>query len=150
MCGRMFPEESDEVEKYVSGLPDMIRGNRSLEGLMLETIRDTNNKTRDRTLGGLTLPGLERRGSTLGRCPCVQNATITTKGHVLLDVTNVRGSAIWLVTAGVPVQTIIITIVGTPEQLKMPLLAMIGGLSEALSERETFALFFMVEEWKPW
>ncbi|GJR64784.1 hypothetical protein Tco_0010849 [Tanacetum coccineum] len=27
MYGRMFPEESDEVEKYVSGLPDMIRGN---------------------------------------------------------------------------------------------------------------------------
>ncbi|GJS60465.1 putative reverse transcriptase domain-containing protein [Tanacetum coccineum] len=27
MCGRMFPEESDEVEKYVDGLPDMIRGN---------------------------------------------------------------------------------------------------------------------------
>ncbi|GJW58316.1 reverse transcriptase domain-containing protein [Tanacetum coccineum] len=27
MCGCMFPEESDEVEKYVGGLPDMIRGN---------------------------------------------------------------------------------------------------------------------------
>ncbi|GJR53376.1 putative reverse transcriptase domain-containing protein [Tanacetum coccineum] len=27
MCGRMFHEESDEVEKYVSGLPYMIRGN---------------------------------------------------------------------------------------------------------------------------
>ncbi|GJV21320.1 putative reverse transcriptase domain-containing protein [Tanacetum coccineum] len=27
LCGRMFPEESDEVEKYVGGLPDMIRGN---------------------------------------------------------------------------------------------------------------------------
>ncbi|GJX51219.1 reverse transcriptase domain-containing protein [Tanacetum coccineum] len=27
MCGRMFLEESDEVEKYVGGLPDMIRGN---------------------------------------------------------------------------------------------------------------------------
>ncbi|GJV77579.1 putative reverse transcriptase domain-containing protein [Tanacetum coccineum] len=27
MCGRMFPEELDEVEKYVGGLPDMIRGN---------------------------------------------------------------------------------------------------------------------------
>ncbi|GJW31825.1 reverse transcriptase domain-containing protein [Tanacetum coccineum] len=26
MCGRMFPEESDEFEKYVGGLPDMIRG----------------------------------------------------------------------------------------------------------------------------
>ncbi|GJY89354.1 putative reverse transcriptase domain-containing protein [Tanacetum coccineum] len=27
MCGRMFHEESDEVEKYVGGLPDMIPGN---------------------------------------------------------------------------------------------------------------------------
>ncbi|GJW73919.1 hypothetical protein Tco_0133289 [Tanacetum coccineum] len=26
MCGRMFPEESDRVEKYVGGLPDMIQG----------------------------------------------------------------------------------------------------------------------------
>ncbi|GJW33608.1 hypothetical protein Tco_0053640 [Tanacetum coccineum] len=26
MCGRMFLEESDEVEKYVGGLPDMIQG----------------------------------------------------------------------------------------------------------------------------
>ncbi|GKE85783.1 hypothetical protein Tco_1559525 [Tanacetum coccineum] len=24
MCARMFPEESDKIEKYVSGLPDMI------------------------------------------------------------------------------------------------------------------------------
>ncbi|GKE45610.1 reverse transcriptase domain-containing protein [Tanacetum coccineum] len=27
MCGRMFHKESDEVKKYVGGLPDMIRGN---------------------------------------------------------------------------------------------------------------------------
>ncbi|GJU89829.1 putative reverse transcriptase domain-containing protein [Tanacetum coccineum] len=27
MCGRMFHEESEEVEKYVGGLPDMIHGN---------------------------------------------------------------------------------------------------------------------------
>ncbi|GJY64373.1 putative reverse transcriptase domain-containing protein, partial [Tanacetum coccineum] len=27
MCGRMFHEDSEEVEKYVGGLPDMIRGN---------------------------------------------------------------------------------------------------------------------------
>nr|GEX38468.1 putative reverse transcriptase domain-containing protein [Tanacetum cinerariifolium] len=26
MCSRMFPEESDKVEKYVSGLPNMIQG----------------------------------------------------------------------------------------------------------------------------
>ncbi|GJU37040.1 reverse transcriptase domain-containing protein [Tanacetum coccineum] len=38
MCGRMLHEESDEVEKYVGGLPDMIRE------------MGTNNKTRDRTI----------------------------------------------------------------------------------------------------
>ncbi|GKF44631.1 reverse transcriptase domain-containing protein, partial [Tanacetum coccineum] len=27
MCGRMFHEESEEIEKYVGGIPDMIRGN---------------------------------------------------------------------------------------------------------------------------
>ncbi|GJY64883.1 putative reverse transcriptase domain-containing protein [Tanacetum coccineum] len=26
MCARMFPEESDKIERYVSGLPDMIHG----------------------------------------------------------------------------------------------------------------------------
>ncbi|GJY67646.1 reverse transcriptase domain-containing protein [Tanacetum coccineum] len=26
LCGRMFPKESDKVEKYVGGLPDMIQG----------------------------------------------------------------------------------------------------------------------------
>ncbi|GJZ77242.1 hypothetical protein Tco_0641914 [Tanacetum coccineum] len=26
LCGRMFPEESDKIEKYVSGLPDIIHG----------------------------------------------------------------------------------------------------------------------------
>nr|GFB73301.1 reverse transcriptase domain-containing protein [Tanacetum cinerariifolium] len=26
MCSRMFPQESDEVEKYVGGFPDMIQG----------------------------------------------------------------------------------------------------------------------------
>ncbi|GJU99036.1 reverse transcriptase domain-containing protein [Tanacetum coccineum] len=26
LCGRMFPEESDKIERYVGGLPDMIHG----------------------------------------------------------------------------------------------------------------------------
>ncbi|GJX28741.1 reverse transcriptase domain-containing protein [Tanacetum coccineum] len=26
LCGRMFPKESDKVEKYAGGLPDMIQG----------------------------------------------------------------------------------------------------------------------------
>nr|GEW74920.1 transposon Ty3-G Gag-Pol polyprotein [Tanacetum cinerariifolium] len=92
MCGRMCHEESDEVKKYVGGLPDMIRGNvMSYQPKTMEkeiefandqmnkkvltiakrqaeqksklefnagNIRGTNNKTRDRTLGGLTLLGL--------------------------------------------------------------------------------------------
>nr|GEU29765.1 hypothetical protein [Tanacetum cinerariifolium] len=35
ICGRMFPEESDQVEKYVEGLPDMIQG----------SVMDSNPKT---------------------------------------------------------------------------------------------------------
>ncbi|GJX10213.1 hypothetical protein Tco_0200072 [Tanacetum coccineum] len=26
MCARMFPEESNKIEKYIGGLPDMIHG----------------------------------------------------------------------------------------------------------------------------
>ncbi|GJR26026.1 putative reverse transcriptase domain-containing protein [Tanacetum coccineum] len=39
MCGRMFPEESDEVEKYVGGLPDMIHG--SVMASKPKTMQDT-------------------------------------------------------------------------------------------------------------
>ncbi|GKC04836.1 putative reverse transcriptase domain-containing protein, partial [Tanacetum coccineum] len=39
MCGRMFPEESDEVEKYIGGLPDMIQG--SLMATKTKTMKDT-------------------------------------------------------------------------------------------------------------
>ncbi|GJQ94480.1 hypothetical protein Tco_0005619 [Tanacetum coccineum] len=38
MCSRMFPKESDEVEKYVGGLPDMIRG--SVMDSKLKTMQD--------------------------------------------------------------------------------------------------------------
>nr|GEX22455.1 reverse transcriptase domain-containing protein [Tanacetum cinerariifolium] len=45
MCGRMFLEESDEVEKYVGGLPDMIQGNVMLAKLktMQEAIELAND-----------------------------------------------------------------------------------------------------------
>nr|GEW89543.1 putative reverse transcriptase domain-containing protein [Tanacetum cinerariifolium] len=61
----------------------------------------TNNRTRDKILGGCTLLGLARRRSTRDHSPYVQNATITTKGHVLPGVTSARRSAIWLVSVGV-------------------------------------------------
>ncbi|GJV83511.1 hypothetical protein Tco_1523409 [Tanacetum coccineum] len=38
MCARMFPEESDKIEKYVGGLPDMIHG--SVMASKLKTVKD--------------------------------------------------------------------------------------------------------------
>nr|GEW21983.1 hypothetical protein [Tanacetum cinerariifolium] len=38
MCGKMFPEESGEVEKYVGGLPDMIQG--SVMASKLKTMQE--------------------------------------------------------------------------------------------------------------
>ncbi|GKE10584.1 reverse transcriptase domain-containing protein [Tanacetum coccineum] len=38
MCARMFPKESDEIEKYVGGLPDMIHG--SVMASKQKTIQD--------------------------------------------------------------------------------------------------------------
>ncbi|GKE27706.1 putative reverse transcriptase domain-containing protein [Tanacetum coccineum] len=133
MCGRMFPEESDEVEKYVSGLPDMIRGNvmsyrpQTMEEKRKIEFNARNNQgyqqqNKRQNTGRAYTAGTGEKREYTGSLPLCTKCT--TRGHVLPDVTNVRGSAIWLVTAGVPVQTIIITIVGTPEQLKMPLLAM--------------------------
>ncbi|GJY33391.1 reverse transcriptase domain-containing protein [Tanacetum coccineum] len=127
MCGRMFHDESDEIEKYVGGLPYMIRG------------MGTNNKTRGRTLEVLTLLGLVKRGSTWDHFPCIQNATITTKGHVLPGVISARRLAIWLMTVGVLVPMVIITIVGTSEQLRMLALARVwcsGAFQERLLEVE--------------
>ncbi|GJV93906.1 reverse transcriptase domain-containing protein [Tanacetum coccineum] len=45
MCERMFPKESDVVEKYVGGLPDMIQGNvmSTKPKTMEEAIKMENN-----------------------------------------------------------------------------------------------------------
>ncbi|GJV22907.1 putative reverse transcriptase domain-containing protein [Tanacetum coccineum] len=46
MCGRMFPEESNKIEKYVGGLPDMIHGKskRKFE----DTSRNTQNQQQNK------------------------------------------------------------------------------------------------------
>ncbi|GKC88520.1 hypothetical protein Tco_1149169 [Tanacetum coccineum] len=51
MCGRIFPEKSDEVEKYVGGLPDMIRGNvMSYRPLTMEEVIEFANDQMDQKL----------------------------------------------------------------------------------------------------
>nr|GEZ93510.1 hypothetical protein [Tanacetum cinerariifolium] len=99
LCVRMFPEESDKVERYVSGLPDMIHGSvvASRPKKMQEVIEmatelmdkrnntfakrqaekkqkfdDTsknNNRTRGRISARLTLQGLVKRNLSGGSKP---------------------------------------------------------------------------------
>ncbi|GKE68955.1 putative reverse transcriptase domain-containing protein [Tanacetum coccineum] len=42
LCGRMFPEEYDKIEKYVGGLPDMIYG--SVVASKPKTMQDANKR----------------------------------------------------------------------------------------------------------
>ncbi|GKE76609.1 hypothetical protein Tco_1542729 [Tanacetum coccineum] len=125
MCARMFPEESDKIEKYVGGLPNMIHGSvmaskpKSMQDaiefateLMDKKIRtfseqhsenkrkQDHNRTRGRTLAGPMLQGLVRRNLTEDLNLCAQNATITMTDNVLQNATSAIELAIWLVTIG--------------------------------------------------
>nr|GEY62903.1 reverse transcriptase domain-containing protein [Tanacetum cinerariifolium] len=115
MCDRMFPEESNVVEKYVGGLPDMIHGsvkaskpktmqeaieltiNESLRTLH-ETTKTNNNHSKGTMCHGLTLLGLVRRNLTEGLNLYAPNETITMMGHVLPSALTARGLAIQPVT----------------------------------------------------
>ncbi|GJV74697.1 putative reverse transcriptase domain-containing protein [Tanacetum coccineum] len=61
------------------------------------------NKRTENIGGALSLqvPGEKVGSLQQDHCPCVQNATITTKDHVLPGVISARRSVIWLVTVGV-------------------------------------------------
>ncbi|GJV90239.1 reverse transcriptase domain-containing protein [Tanacetum coccineum] len=70
LCVRMFPEESDKIERYVGGLPDMIHGSvvaskpktmqeatkHTLHGVMAAKRTLSVSRTAKRTLGGETFP----------------------------------------------------------------------------------------------
>nr|GEZ93663.1 hypothetical protein [Tanacetum cinerariifolium] len=54
LCGRMFPEESNEIERYVGGLPEMIRGNvMSYELKSMQKAIESANKKMDQKLIGI-------------------------------------------------------------------------------------------------
>nr|GEU59744.1 hypothetical protein [Tanacetum cinerariifolium] len=82
LYGRMFPEESDKIEKYVGGLSNMINGSvmSSKPKTMAYTARPGNNKP----YGDLSHYAL--------------NATITMMVRVLQNVTSATELAIWSVT----------------------------------------------------
>ncbi|GKB62464.1 reverse transcriptase domain-containing protein [Tanacetum coccineum] len=89
LCVRMFPEESDKIERYVGGLPDMIHGNivASKPKTMQEAIEMATElmdkrvkKDKLKTRGSLkTLPEtirINNNNKTRGKTPA---------GHTLLD-----------------------------------------------------------------
>nr|GFC81169.1 hypothetical protein [Tanacetum cinerariifolium] len=54
LCGRMFPEESDEIERYVGGLPEMIRGNvMSYKPKSMQKAIESANEQMDQKLIGI-------------------------------------------------------------------------------------------------
>ncbi|GKB27152.1 putative reverse transcriptase domain-containing protein [Tanacetum coccineum] len=62
MCGRMFHEESEEVEKYVGGLPDMIRGNvMSCQPKTMEKAIEFTNDQMDQKVLTITERQAERK-----------------------------------------------------------------------------------------
>ncbi|GJS54380.1 putative reverse transcriptase domain-containing protein [Tanacetum coccineum] len=122
----MFPEESDKIERYVGGLPDMIHGSviaskpKTMQdaiefatelmtrrfALLLNVRVETkgskmitnNNRTRGKTLAELILQGLVRRNLTEDLNLCAPNATITMMVSVLPNATSATELAIWPVT----------------------------------------------------
>ncbi|GJR04685.1 putative reverse transcriptase domain-containing protein [Tanacetum coccineum] len=97
----MFPEESDKIEKYVSGLPDMIYG--SVVASKPKTMQEATE---------MAIKGLLRRNNMGDPNPYAQNAIITTMVYVLLNATNATKLAILLVTVGVREMPIMLTIRG--------------------------------------
>ncbi|GJR00661.1 putative reverse transcriptase domain-containing protein [Tanacetum coccineum] len=99
-------KESDKIEKYVGGLPDMIYG--SVVASKSKTMQEATemaievmDKTRGRTLVGPTLQGLVRRSHTGDLNPYALNEMITMTVHVLQNATNATKLAILPVTVRV-------------------------------------------------
>ncbi|GJW83944.1 putative reverse transcriptase domain-containing protein [Tanacetum coccineum] len=75
-----------------------------------KTTRTNNNKTRGRTLEGLTLLGLMRKGSMVDLCQNVPSATTTIMVRVHQSATSATRLATWPGIAGVLEMLILVTI----------------------------------------
>ncbi|GKA32171.1 putative reverse transcriptase domain-containing protein [Tanacetum coccineum] len=94
MCMRMFPEVSNEVEKYVGGLPDMIQGNvMSTKPKTMEEAIEMKNNLMDQKL--------LRRGSIVDLCQNVPNTTTIIMVRVYQSATSATRFATWPVITGI-------------------------------------------------
>nr|GFA53885.1 putative reverse transcriptase domain-containing protein [Tanacetum cinerariifolium] len=71
LCGKMFPEELGEIERYVGGLPEMIRGNvmSYAPKSMQKTIESANNQMDQKLLGIADRSGEKPYRGTKPLCP---------------------------------------------------------------------------------
>ncbi|GJY07483.1 putative reverse transcriptase domain-containing protein [Tanacetum coccineum] len=104
LCGRMFPEESDKIEKYVGGLPDMIHG--SVVASKPKTMQEATEmaiEVMDKRIRTFADRHTEnKRKNNMGDLnPYAQNAIITTMVRVLPNATNATKLVILLMTVGV-------------------------------------------------
>ncbi|GKC51159.1 hypothetical protein Tco_1073904 [Tanacetum coccineum] len=129
LCGSMFPEESDKIEKYVGGLPDMIHGSimASKQKTMQDVIefatklidkkirtfdeRQSENKRkqndnqqqqnkRQNTSRAYTT-GPSEKGSIVDLCQKFPSATTIIMVHVHRSATSATRLDTWPVIAGV-------------------------------------------------
>ncbi|GKA50756.1 putative reverse transcriptase domain-containing protein [Tanacetum coccineum] len=114
LCVRMFPEESDKIERYVGGLPDMIHGNivASKPKTMQKAV-EMATKLMDKKVSTIAeRQGLVKRSHTWDLNHYALNATITTMVRVLQNATNATKLSILLVTVGVREVPTMLTIRG--------------------------------------
>ncbi|GJS04795.1 putative reverse transcriptase domain-containing protein [Tanacetum coccineum] len=99
LCVRMFPEESDKIERYVGGLSDTIHGNivASKPKTMQEAV-EMATKLMDKRVSTIAERQAENKRKFKNLNPYAPNATITTMVHVLQSATNAAELVISLVT----------------------------------------------------
>ncbi|GJV63726.1 putative reverse transcriptase domain-containing protein [Tanacetum coccineum] len=104
LCVIMFPEESEKVERYVGGLPDMIQG--SVVASKPKTMQEATEMaseltihsiTKGRILAEPTLRDLVIRNSMEDLNLYVPNAITTITVHVLQNATSATNLVTWLV-----------------------------------------------------
>ncbi|GJX94970.1 putative reverse transcriptase domain-containing protein [Tanacetum coccineum] len=109
MCGRMFHEESEEVEKYVGGLPNMIRGNvMSYQPKTMEKAIEFANYQMDQKVLTITERQAEQKRNLEFNAGNNQGHQQQNKRHntgraytARPGVISARRSVIWLVIVGV-------------------------------------------------
>nr|GEZ67732.1 hypothetical protein [Tanacetum cinerariifolium] len=93
----MSPKESNKIERYIGGLPDLIYG--SVMAFKPKTMQDQENKRQNTGRAYANEPEENKPYGDLSHC--VLNATITMMVCVLPNATSEIELAIWPVTVGV-------------------------------------------------